>query len=198
MSVELDLAFFRSLADCDAANQRVQDRLARMLSGEDVLRFFTQYASWNGRFANGVAALASLIGDSRGHFQEAGFARAVSDRSNYVASFIFDAARDEYDDHINPLRDTHRCMAQASLLCMASFYGLGNDVLNEADPLALSEVNDAVMFGYRGGYQTGGGVVGDIFAGIGYHLGSELLADREFSLIYYHSLQSSTLDRYSE
>ena len=186
MSVELDLAFFRSLADCDAANLRVQNRLAKMHSGEDVLRFFTQYAAWNGHFANGVAALASLIGDNRGHFQEPGFARAVADRSNYVASFIFDAARDEYDDHINPMRDTHRCMAQASLISMARFYGLGDEVLNEPDPRALSEVCDGVMFGYRGRHHTGAGVVGEIFAGIGYHLGSELLADREFSLIDEH------------
>ncbi len=186
MSVELDLAFFRSLADCEAANQRVQDRLAKIQSGADVLRFFTQYASWNGYFANGVAALASLIGDSRGHFQEPGFARAVADRSNYVASFIFDAARDEYDDHINPMRDTHRCMAQASLIAIADFYGLGNAVLNEPDPPALREVCDGVLYGYRGRHQSGTGVVGEIFAGIGYHLGSELLADREFSLIDEH------------
>ncbi len=158
MSVELDLAFFRSLADCDAANLRVQNRLAKMQSGEDVLRFFTQYAGWNGYFANGVAALASLIGDSQDHFQESGFARAVADRSNYVASFIFDAARDEYDDHISPLRDTHRCMAQASLISMAKFYGLGNEVLNEPDPPALSEVCDGVMSGYRGRHHTGAGV----------------------------------------
>ncbi len=186
MAIELDPAFFRSLTDSDAANGRVQDRLNRLHSGEDVLRFFTQYASWNGRFANGVAALASLIGGSREHFQEAGFARATADRSNYVASFIFDAARDEYDDHINPMRDTHRCMAQASLISMSDYYGLGDAVLNEPDPSALREVNDAVMFGYRGRHQTEGGVVGEIFAGMGYHLGSELLADREFSLIDEH------------
>jgi hypothetical protein len=186
LTIELDLAFFRSLADCDAANARVQYRLSRMRSGEDMVRFFAQYASWNGCFANGVAALASLIGDSRQHFQEAGFARATADRSNYVASFIFDAARDEYDDHISPMRDTHRCMAQASLISMADFYGLGDDVLNEPDPVALSEVNDAVMFGYRGRYQGSGGAVGEIFSGMGYHLGSELLADREFSLIDEH------------
>ena len=114
------------------------------------MRFFTQYAGWNGHFANGVAALASLIGDNQGHFQEPGFARAVADRSNYVASFIFDAARDEYDDHINPMRDTHRCMAQASLISIADFYGLGNEVLNEPDPPALRAVCDGVLYGYRG------------------------------------------------
>lgn len=183
MTVELNLAYFRSLADFEAANQIVQNRLDRLDSGEDVLRFFNHYASWNGRFANGVAALASLIGASREHFQEAGFARAVADRSNYVASFIFDAARDEYDDHINPIRDTHRCMAQASLLSIAGFYGLGDAVLNESEPQALRALNDAVMFGYRGLHQSGRGVISEIFAGIGYHLGSELLADREFSLL---------------
>jgi hypothetical protein len=148
LSVELDLAFFRSLADCDAANLRVQNRLAKMQSGEDIAVFHPVCGlEWH--FANGVAALASLIGDNRGHFQEPGFARAVADRSNYVASFIFDAARDEYDDHINPMRDTHRCMAQASLISMAKFYGLGNEVLDEPDPRALTEVCMGGAFGYR-------------------------------------------------
>lgn len=60
LTIELDLAVFRALTDCDAANVRVQDR--------------------------------------------------------------FDAARDEYDDHISHMRDTHRCMEQASLISMANSY----------------------------------------------------------------------------
>ncbi|HSW06769.1 hypothetical protein [Aquabacterium sp.] len=194
MDTTLDEAFFRSLVDFEAVELRVRQRLAVLSSGADVLRFFAHYASWNGCFANGVAALTSLVGNSRDLFREPGFARATADRSNYIASFFFDAARDEYDDHINPARDSHRCMAQAALISMQGFFGLGPEVLDEAEPAALREVNEAVLAGYTGqlaGQLAGQpsaarGRVAQTFAAMGYHLGSELLADREFSLIDEH------------
>jgi hypothetical protein len=180
---ELNEAYFRSLVDFEASAQRVRDRLARIENGEQLTRFFVRYAAWNGRFANGVAALVSLIGDQRDMFQEVGFPRAVADRSNFIASYIFDAARDEYNDHINPIRDTHRCMAQASLICMSAFYGLGSTVLDEVEPEALRRLNEAVLAGYTGRTIVGDDMTTRVFAGLGYHLGSELLADREFSII---------------
>lgn len=183
MQQTLDEPFFRSLVDFDAVEQRVRARLASLSGGEDVLRFFVHYASWNGYFANGVSALTSLIGNSRDLFREAGFARAVADRSNFVASFFFDAARDEYDDHINPVRDSHRCMAQASLICMKDYFALGDGALDEAEPPALEAVNQAVLAGYTGSACGDSAPVARAFFAMGYHLGSELLADREFSLI---------------
>jgi hypothetical protein len=180
---ELNEAYFHSLVNFEASAQRVKDRLTRVTNGEQLTRFFVRYAEWNGRFANGVAALVSLIGNQRNLFQEAGFPRAVADRSNFIASYIFDAARDEYNDHINPIRDTHRCMAQASLICMSAFYGLGNKVLDEAEPEALRQLNEAVLVGYTGRTIVGDDMATRVFAGLGYHLGSELLADREFSII---------------
>lgn len=179
----LDETFLRSLVDFESVEERVRKRISLLSNGPDLLRFFVHYASWNGYFANGVSALTSLVGNSRELFREAGFARAVADRSNYIASFFFDAARDEYDDHINPLRDSHRCMAQASLLSMQRFFGLGDELLNEEEPAELSAVNDAVLAGYTGRACADSGKVAQAFAAIGYHLGSELLADREFSLI---------------
>lgn len=198
MTTRLDEAFFRSLVDFHVVEARVRRRLGLLRDGADVLRFFVHYASWNGCFANGVSALTSLVGSRRELFREAGYARALADRSNFVASFFFDAARDEYDDHINPLRDSHRCMAQASLIGMQGFFGLGDDVFNEAEPAELDAVNEGVMVGYTGGKKVGGNTAGEaaargnaaegdsvmqVFSAMGYHLGSELLADREFSLI---------------
>jgi hypothetical protein len=183
MNTQLDEPFFRSLVDFAAVEQRVQQRLAGLTSPAEVLRFFVHYASWNGHFANGVSALTSLVGNSKDLFREAGFARAVSDRSNYVASFFFDAARDEYDDHINPERDSHRCMAQASLICMKDYFGLPDAALDEAEPAPLVAVNDAVLAGYSGRASGSASLVSQAFFAMGYHLGSELLADREFSLI---------------
>lgn len=182
----LDQAYFRSLVDFDAANERIARRLKALRDGADLVRFMVRYGSWNGMFASGVASLAGVIGGQREMFQEDGFPRAVADRSNYVASFIFDAALDEFDDHISPIRDTHRCMAQAELIAMNGFFCLGSRVLEEPEHESLTQLNVAVTEGYRG--REGGifGTLGCVFAGMGYHLGSELLADREFSLLDEH------------
>jgi hypothetical protein len=180
----------QALVDFEAARQRVRDRLASLKEPPALVRFFVHYASWNGHFANGVAALASLLGNGRDLFREAGLPRAVSDRSNYIASYFFDAARDEYDDHINPARDSHRCMAQASLLAMAAYFKLGDEALDGPDPAELQAVNDGVMAGYTGQPGRAQGPVAQVFWAIGYHLGSELLADQEFSIIDEHLRQA--------
>ena len=182
----LDEAYFRSLVDFAAVETRVRERLAALNDGPRVMRFFIDYASWNGCFANGVSALASLIGQQREIFLEPGFARSVADRSNYIAGFFFDAARDEYDDHINPMRDSHRCMAQASLIGMKDFYRLGDAALDAAEPPALRQINDGVVAGYTGQAVAAQGATAQCFFAMGFHLGSELLADREFSLIDEH------------
>lgn len=179
----IDKSYFHGLLNVDESQKRITQRISAIQDSEQLTRFFTRYAAWNGRFANGVSALASLIGDQRDQFREEGFPRAVADRSNYIASYIFDAARDEYDDHINPIRDTHRCMAQASLISMTQFYGLGDNILDEAEPLELQQVNEAVLPGYTGLAGSAASGIGRVFSGIGFHLGSELLADREFSII---------------
>lgn len=186
----LDEPALRALVDFEAASQRVRDRLASLSAPPSLLRFFVHYASWNGHFANGVAALASLLGNGRELFREAGLPRAVSDRSNYIASYFFDAARDEYDDHINPARDSHRCMAQASLLAMSQYFKLGDAALDEPEPAELQAVNDGVMAGYTGQPRVAQGQVPQVFWAIGYHLGSELLADKEFSIIDEHLRQA--------
>jgi hypothetical protein len=179
----------RALVDFEAARERVRGRMAHWKGGEDLLRFFVHYASWNGHFANGVSALSSLLGNSRNLFREAGFPRAVADRSNFIASYFFDAARDEYDDHINPARDSHRCMAQAALISMKDFFGLPDAALEEEEPAELVAVNDGVLEGYTGQPAAAQGRAAQAFWGIGYHLGSELLADQEFSLIDEHLRQ---------
>lgn len=185
--------YFRSLVDFEAANRRISARLAGLSDPESLVRFMVRYGSWNGMFASGVASLAGAIGRCRDLFREPGFPRAAADRANFVASFVFDAAIDEFDDHIAPIRDTHRCMAQAELIAMNNFYGLGSAVLDEEEPQSLRLLNDAVTEGYAGREGAIFGRLGCVFAGMGYHLGSELLADREFSLLDEH-LRSSRND----
>lgn len=162
--------------------------------GEDAnewMHFLVAYAGWNGRFANGVAALASFIGEQKNLFKDPKAPAIVADRSNYLASFVFDAARDEYDDHIQAHRDTHRCLGQATIMGAADFFGIDLNTLTE--PQWLNIFSNSVLSGYTGtnALQTEigqasplpGELLHRVFQGIGYHLGSELLADREFSII---------------
>lgn len=185
-AASIDADWLRSLVDFGAVEQRVRERLQQLDDDAALLRFFVRYASWNGAFAGGVAALTSLVSRQRDLFREPGYPHAASDRANYIASFFFDAARDEYDDHINPERDSHRCMAQASLLAMREHLGLPAALLDEPEPPALQALNDGVLDGYTGARARAPGSAAQVFAAIGYHLGSELLADREFSLLDEH------------
>jgi hypothetical protein len=166
-------------ASIEAAERRVETALNLVISEpQTLITFLNNYAKWNREFAGGVAALTSLISDQ--NFQEKGFPPDLADRSTYVASYIFDAARDEYDDHINPQRDTHRSLAQATLLGMMEFFSAPESLFSQKMPDWLQALDANVLLGY-----TGSPLKGTLaaFKGLGYHLGSELLADREFSII---------------
>lgn len=153
------------------------------------VRFFARYAGWNGVFGSAVAGLASKIGRSRSLFHEDGFPRPLSDRSVLLASWFFDAARDEFDDGATEYRDTHRCLAQATLAGIIEHaVEHGHRELSERERLErwLEEPPwlEALRLRVAAGY--GHGSPDDrpaIFEAIGFHLASEMLADREFSTI---------------
>ena len=178
------------LADFDAAKRQVETALAQ--AGTEgplgLLRFFARYTSWNGFFGSGVASLAGKIGRSRAVFVDPTAAvTMVGDRSVFVASFFFDAARDEFDDRDTVHRDTHRCLAQATLSGILQFankkgYAADTGEINKflREPKWLHSLNRKVAEGYGNGSED---TRESIMAAIGYHLGSEILADREFSLI---------------
>jgi hypothetical protein len=181
----------KALTDFGAHEAHVSDAIhAACASPADLLRFFSRYASWNGYFGSGVATLSGKIGRSRGLFRDAGEPiEALADRSVLVASYIFDAARDEFDDRATAYRDTHRDLAQAMLSGLIHYVrGVAPELtqsvaaLNErmADPRWLRALDRRVAQGYGAFSQD---LYDTIFASIGYHLGSELLADREFSII---------------
>lgn len=184
----IDANRFQALHDFKAASEgarAVFDHAFR--APRSMLCFMARYAAWNGLFGSGVSSLAGKIGRSRDLFREPGFPPAVADRSVLVASYFFDAARDEFDDRDTPHRDTHRCLAQATLLRMVHFArakaggdGFRDDDLARlfAEPLWLTGLRNRVTVGYGVGTADGPAAV---FRSIGYHLGSELLADQEFS-----------------
>ncbi|MEO5625176.1 MAG: hypothetical protein ABIQ70_04100 [Dokdonella sp.] len=181
----------RALTDFPAHEVLVASTVNGATSSTDkLLRFLVRYASWNGFFGSGVATLAGKIGRCRGLFSDPNEpVVALADRSVLVASYIFDAARDEFDDRATEYRDTHRDLAQATLRGLIHFSracapatAVSDEVLNQvlADPAWLQALSARVAQGYGAFTQD---LRETIFTSIGYHLGSELLADREFSLI---------------
>ncbi len=183
-------AGLRKLTNFDAARQRVEGALlqAGQEGPQGLLRFFVRYTSWNGFFGSGVASLSGKIGRSRAVFIDpAETVALLGDRSVFVASFFFDAARDEFDDRDTVYRDTHRCLAQATLGGILQFaqkkgYAADAGEINKllCEPKWLQKLNRKVARGYGSGSED---TRKAIMAAIGYHLGSEILADREFSLI---------------
>jgi hypothetical protein len=171
--------------DFEASGEVVQASLARaMRSHRSLLRMLGRYTSWNGFFGSGVATLAGKIGRCRSTFLDPGQPILhLADRSVFVASFFFDAARDEFDDRKAEHRDTHRCLAQALVGGVIGYAELGEaEQINEllAEPSWLHTLQDRVALGYGAQSEDHAPM---LFRSMGYHLGSEVLADEEFSRI---------------
>jgi hypothetical protein len=187
----VDTKELKALYDYEQEQALVHDTVHAALKGPvPLVRFLGRYTSWNGFFGSGVAALAGKIGRSRRLFLDPTQpVVALADRSVFVASFFFDAARDEFDDRDTVHRDTHRCLAQSTLAGVIG-WGASHGAPRFADPVFVNGVLAdppwlaALCARVRVGY--GADASDDLPAishGIGYHLGSEVLADKEFSVI---------------
>lgn len=177
------LSDLQDRADFDASERRVLRAIEHAFSSrEELVRFLGRYVSWNGHFGSGVATLAGRISRHRHLFVDPKEPiRACADRSVHVAGFFFDAARDEFDDSATPHRDAHRSLAQALLKGVVAHTGLldrADELLD--DPDWLTELNRLVYEGYGLGRP---GTRRELFAGMGFHVGSEILADDEFTLL---------------
>jgi hypothetical protein len=178
----------QTLVDFDEYTRLMEAALkAAIVSDEPgrLVRFFARYIAWNGYFGCSVASLAGKIGCARHLFTDpAEPFLPAADRNVLVASYIFDAARDEFDDHSTRARDPHRSLAQAFLkgIVQTTMPGADMATLNAlaAEPAWLKALNQGVLRGYGGGQDDS---LASIFHAMGYHLGSELLADREFTVI---------------
>jgi hypothetical protein len=153
---------------------------------ERLLQVLGRYVQFNSAFGPGVANLAGEIGARQGLFQDPDEpVRVVADRAAHVASDFFYAAVDEFDDRATPWRDTHRTLAQATLKGLGAHLGYDADRLNRL--LAVDDharqAMDQVLAGYGVGAALG---ERELFRAMGFHTGSEILADREFTLIDAH------------
>jgi len=181
--MDVTLQDLRARTDFPAANLRVENALVTAFADDRaLLRFFGRYVDWNGWFGAGVATLAGEVGRSRRMFLDLEEeVQVCADRSIHVASYFFDAARDEFDDSATPHRDAHRTLAQASVKGMAATLGLLGEI-NEllTVPTWLEKLGQDVLVGYG---HLRPETRHNLFAAMGFHLGSEVLADEEFSLL---------------
>ena len=150
------------------------------------LSVLARYIQFNSAFGAGLANLAGEIAVRQGLFQDPDEPlRLAADRAAEVAADFFYAAVDEFDDRATPWRDTHRTLAQATLKGAGSYFGYSAAALN--DLLRLNDATRKAMARVWEGYGVGAKLEdARLFAGMGFHTGSEILADQEFVILDRH------------
>ena len=150
---------------------------------KDLLNVLARYVQFNSAFGPGLANLAGEIAARQGLFRDPDeVVRLLADRAAEVASDFFHAAIDEFDDRATPWRDTHRTLAQACLKGMGRHFGFS---LEELDGLLrLNRSTEDAIERVSEGYGLGARLPDRrLFEGMGFHAGSEVLADAEFTII---------------
>ena len=147
------------------------------------LSVVARYIQFNSAFGPGLANLAGEIAARQGLFQDPEeVVRILADRAAEVAADFFYAAVDEFDDRATPWRDTHRTLAQATLKGMGSFFGYAPAQLN--DVLHVNPATEDAMDLVWEGYGVGASLEeARLFRAMGFHTGSEILADQEFVVL---------------
>lgn len=148
-----------------------------------LLSVFGRYIQFNSAFGAGVANLAGEIAARQGLFRDPDEpVKLLADRASVVAADFFFAAIDEFDDRLTTWRDTHRTLAQAALKGMGAHFGYAPAQLDQVVRLnAASEASlQRVWQGYGVGMRLDDA---QLFGAMGFHAGSEVLADEEFNVI---------------
>src|ERR1700730_13705468 len=164
-------------------NRLFASALEQTIGNDQLLRLLSRYIFFNSVFGSGVANLAGEIASRQDLFRDADETIDIAaDRSVEVAAEIFFAAIDEFGGNSSIRRSTHRSLAQATLKAVGSFFRLSAAELNKvarpsaSTQLALREVRD----GYRINQTVD---EPKLFRGIGFHIGSEVLADQELNML---------------
>jgi hypothetical protein len=165
-------------------NQSFERALEQIRTGEDLIRLVGNYIFFNAVFGGGVANLAGEIAVRQDLFRDPSEpVQVLADRSVEVASDIFFAAVDEFDDRIAPYRDTHRSLAQATLKGISRYFGCDDAALDRIT--RPGEAALTVIRNVREGYGVNQTVdEPKLFRAIGFHIGSEVLADEEFDSLH--------------
>ena len=164
-------------------NRALAQALEQITSGPELLRALGRYIQFNSTFGGGVANLAGEIAVRQDLFRDPEEeVPLLADRSVEVAADIFFAAVDEFDDRATNQRDTHRTLAQATLKATGRFFGHDAAALNPL--IQPNETTRAAIRQVRDGYGISQPVdEPKLFRAMGFHMGSEILADEEFRVI---------------
>ncbi len=148
-----------------------------------LLSVLARYIQFNSAFGPGLANLSGEIAARQDLFRDPDEPVAVvADRAAEVASDFFYAAVDEFDDRLTPWRDTHRTLAQATLKAMGAWFGLRPQQLN--DVIRINAQTREAVGKVSYGYGVGAALDDErLFRAMGFHTGSEVLADAEFNVL---------------
>ena len=147
------------------------------------LSVLARYVQFNSAFGPGLANLAGEIAARQGLFRDPEEpVKILADRAAEVGSDFFYAAIDEFDDRATHWRDTHRTLAQATVKGAGRFFGLSPEQLDAV--IRINPATEAAMARVQEGYGLGEKLTEErLFGAMGFHVGSEILADREFLII---------------
>lgn len=157
-----------------------------------LLRFFANYINYNYVFGPGAIFLAHQISLSGEFTDQSEDINVLSDRCMHVASFFFDATRDEFDDTSTPHRDTHRSLAQAFIYGLKEYYKVNDRDMNSLFVNSwLPRLHEIVLSGFGKNRPVSNY---ELFVGMGFHLASEAYASEEFTVIdNYFQIQQKQL-----
>jgi hypothetical protein len=170
--------------DAHRGNEALRIAVEESAADEHALiRVLGRYIQFNGAFGPGLANLAGEIAARRDLFRDRDEpVQILQDRASEVASDFFHAAIDEFDDRATPWRDTHRTLAQATLKGLGRVFGYQPARLN--DLIRINAGTEQAMARVHEGYGLGAALGEErLFRGMGFHTGSEVLADEEFTII---------------
>ena len=147
------------------------------------LSVLARYVQFNSAFGPGLANLAGEIAARQGLFRDPDEpVKILADRAAEVGSDFFYAAIDEFDDRATHWRDTHRTLAQATVKGAGRFFGLSPEQLNAM--IRINPTTEHSMALVQLGCGLGEKLTEErLFGAMGFHVGSEILADREFLII---------------
>jgi hypothetical protein len=152
-------------------------------SDEGFVKALTLYVHFNASFGGGVANLAGEIAVRQGLFQDKNEPIAfLRDRSVDVGSKIFFAAVDEFGDRSTSNLANHRTLAKATLKGVAKFFNVDLETLSSY--VQSHQTTETLIQKVKDGYGINRTLNhAELFRAIGFHIGSEMLADQEFLLI---------------
>ena len=173
---------FDALFDRQLNNANIETTIELAASDPVKLYYFMQrYAYFNSYAGSLVARLASSIGISYQLFrQDAVAVIDQSDRGLEIAAKVLAATIDEHAD-AGAQQVPHRTLAQVTLKAVSEYAQLGDNELNQVAqaPTWMQTIITDLINGYQGKIDD----LEALVTALGFHIGSELLADREYSLI---------------